>query len=217
MARAEKLAKASQSSILFRELETVVGVSGTTLQVLRGQGGTRATSHASGAMVLAGRPNWFSVQDPGSPSLQGITAPTNEPCVLANVLASPVVNIRTGAQWYCNPVSLVWSPGFNNPYLPLGNYGGTTSSVAGATAIAFPVTKISGTNAITSWTFTGNGAIGIAGAATANDTIAQFCVIPTGAFTTTATNNIGSAVTSVVGQEQCWQWSGTDGKWFVLQ
>jgi hypothetical protein len=200
-----------------RELETVTGVNGTIVQVIRGQGGTRAASHAAGAMVLAGHPNWFYVQDPGSLGVSGITAPSNEPCVLAAVVASPFVNIRTGAQWYCNPVSLVWTPGFNNPFLTTGQYGGTTASVAGATAIAFPVVKISGTNAITSFTFTGNGAIGLAGTATANvGSNGQFCIVPTGAFTTTATNNIGSAQTAVVGQEQCWQWSSTDGKWFVI-
>lgn len=199
------------------ELETVVGVNGSTLQVLRGQGGTRAVSHASGAMVLAGHPNWFYVADPGSLSLQGIVSPTSEPCVLANVVASPWVNIRTGLQWVCNPVMLIWQPGFGNPFLPQGAAMATVASVGGATNISFPFIKISGTNAITSFTFTGNGAVGVAGIATANSTMSSFCVNPTGAFTTVAGNNIGASITAVSGQLQCWYWDGTDGTWNPIQ
>jgi hypothetical protein len=91
----------------------------------------------------------------------------------------------------------------------------TVASVAGAQPIPGPVSKISGTNAITSFTFTGNGAIGLNGAATVNSSNgAEFCIIPTGVFTTTATNNIGAATTSIVGVEQCWVWNGPDGKWY---
>lgn len=200
------------------EAMLVVGITGTTLTVVRGVNGTVATPHSSGAMVLFGQPRFFYVQDPGSSAGNGPgSSPiSNVPCVLNNVVVSPWVNIRTGAQWYCNANSLVWTPGFNNPALPLGASQATVSSVAGATNVGGPVFKISGTNAITSWTFTGNQNIGIAGNATANSQTAQFCVIPTGAFTTTATNNIGAAITAVVGQEQCWQWNGPDGKWYVI-
>jgi hypothetical protein len=200
-----------------RELMTVVGVNGSNLTVLRGQGGTRATGHASGAMVLAGHPNWFYVADPGGISVQGITAPSSAPCVLSNVVVSPWVNIRTGLQWVCNPTSgvLTWQAGFGNPYNLYDDSMATVSSVAGATNISFPMITISGTNAITSFTFTGNGAIGVAGAATANQAISNFCVIPTGAFTTVVGNNIGSAQTAVVGQIMCWYWNGKNGTWLT--
>jgi hypothetical protein len=204
-----------------RELMQVVSVNGLVLQVQRGIGGTVATSHAAGAMVLAGRPQWFNVSDPataqglgGAPSSQGLTMPTNAPCVLANVVASPWVNIRTGAQWICSTTSLTWVAGFGNPFLPFSSSSATTASVAGATNIAFPMTKISGTNAITSWTFTGNGAIGVAGNATVNGATSSFCVIPTGAYTTVVGNNIGVATTGKVGAVQCWYWDGPDGKWY---
>ena len=203
-----------------REAMLVTGVNGTALTVVRGVAGTVATPHTSGAMVLFGPPRFFYTQDPGgvgSPGGMGFIS--NVPCILANVVVSPWVNIRSGAQWYCNPNSLTWQPGFNNPMLPMGASFATTASVAGATNIAGPVTKISGANAITSWTFTGNGAIGVAGsgtAATVNGQTSQFCVIPTGAFTTTATNNIGAATTAIVGNMQCWQWNGPDGKWYVI-
>lgn len=204
------------SLFVDREQMLVIGVNGTALTVVRGVNGTVATPHATLAMVLFGQPRFFYVQDPGglgSPGGSGYIS--NVPCVLANVVVSPWVNIRSGAQWYCNPTSLVWTPGFNNPLLPLGASFSTVASAAGAQAIPGPVSKISGTNAITSFTFTGNGNIGLNGAATANTQVGgQFCIIPTGAYTTTATNNIGAATTAVVGQMQCWTWNGPDGKWY---
>jgi hypothetical protein len=200
-----------------REQMRVTAVNGTQLTVVRGVNGTVATPHATGAMVLAGQSRFFYVQDPGGLGSQGPGgAPiSNVPCILNNVVVSPWVNIRTGAQWICNPTSLVWTPSFNNPLLPLGASFATVASVAGAQPIPGPVSKISGTNAITSFTFTGNGMIGLNGAATANTQVGgQFCIIPTGIYTTTATNNIGAATTAVVGIIQCWYWNGPDAKWY---
>jgi hypothetical protein len=200
-----------------REAMLVIGVNGTQLTVVRGANGTVATPHSTGAMVLAGQPRFFYVMDPGGIAGSGTGAGeiSNVPCVLANVVVSPWVNIRTGAQWYCASTSLVWTPGFNNPGLPLGASNATVASVAGATNVGGPVFKVSGTNAITSWTFTGNQNIGVNGAATANTQVGgQFCIIPTGAYTTTATNNIGAATTAVAGIVQCWYWNGPDGKWY---
>jgi hypothetical protein len=197
-----------------REEMLVIGVNGTALTVVRGINSTVATPHSNGAMVLFGPPRFFYVQDPGSSGIGGSASTSNVPCILNNVVVSPWVNIRNGTQWYCNAASLVWTPGFNNPALPLGASQATVASVAGATNVGGPVFKISGANAITSWTFTGNQNIGVAGAATVNSQTAQFCVIPTGAYTTTATNNIGAATTAVVGIMQCWQWNGPDGKWY---
>jgi hypothetical protein len=197
-----------------RELMTIVAINGLVAQVQRGQGGTVASPHAAGAMVLIGRAFWFYNQDPGANTAYPGGTPANVPCVVAQVLVSPYVNIRTGAQWVCSAASLTWQPGFGSPLLAQSSTMATTASVAGATNIAFPVTTISGTNAITSWTFTGNGAIGVAGNATANSETSSFCVIPSGAFTYTATNNIGSAGTAVVGQVQCWYWGGQAAKWY---
>jgi len=199
-----------------RELMQVVQVNGNVLQVQRGVGGTVATAHASGAMVLAGRAYWFNVSDPGvSSTPQGTNAPANSPCVLANVIASPWVNVRSGNQWVCNPNSLTWQAGFGSPYIAQNSAMATVASVAGATNVSFPTIKISGTNAITSWTFTGNGAIGVCGVATANSCMTSFSVIPTGTWTTTATNNIGAVISAVVGQVQVWNWNAVDGKWYV--
>jgi hypothetical protein len=197
-----------------KELMLVTAVNGTSLSVVRGVQGTAVTPHAAGAMVLAGRPYWFYNFDPGStPTVQSLIS--NAPCVLNNVVVSPWVNIRSGAQWICNPTSLVWTPGFNNSGLSTGASFSTVASVAGVQPIPGPVSKISGTNAITSFTFAGNGAIGLNGAATANSSAGgQFCIIPTGIYTTVAGNNIGAATTAIVGVIQCWTWNGPDGKWY---
>jgi len=199
-----------------REEMTVVSINGKQVNVLRGQNGTVAAPHSSGAMVLAGLPAWFYTFDPGAtPGAPGGVV-SNVTCVLNNVVVSPWVNVRTGYQWYCNPRNLTWTAGYNNPGLPLGDaFSGTaTASAAGAQAIVGPVMKISGTNAITSFTFAGNGNIGLAQGQAAG--YGQFCIIPTGAYTTTATNNIGAASTAVVGQLQCWIWNPTDAKFFLL-
>jgi hypothetical protein len=211
------LSQPSQTMLYVdREAMLVQAVNGLQLTVVRGYNGTVATPHSNGAMVLAGSQRFFYTNDPGGQN-NATGSIANVPCVLANVVASPWVNIRTGYQWYCNANSLVWTPGFNNPMLPLGASQATVASAAGAVNVGGPVFKVSGALAITSWTFTGNQNIGVAGAATANSQTAQFCIIPTGAFTTTATNNIGVAYAAVVGQESCWQWNGPDAKWYVIQ
>ena len=199
-----------------REEMYVIAVNGTTLTVVRGVNGTPASPHLTGAMVLAGKPFWFYAFDPG-----GTTAVpgyiSNTTCVLNNVVVSPWVNVRSGAQWICNPTSLTWQPGFNNPLLPMGASFATVASAA-ALAVPGPVFKVSGTATITSFTFAGNGAIGLNGNATANTQAGgEFCIIPTGVFLTTAGNNIGSSEAgAVVGSMQCWIWNGPDGKWYRL-
>ena len=182
-----------------RELMTVIGINqtstgtnGLALTVSRGQAGTRAVSHLSGATVYAGRPNWFYPNDPEGGS-----------CVLANIIATPRINIITGNQWICSSISLRWIPGFGNP----GNSGippGTSTavaSVAGLTTISGPLFHVTGTNAITGWTIPVGG-VG-----------APFCVIPDAIFTTTATNNIALASTAVVNKTLCFTWDDKNSKY----
>jgi hypothetical protein len=199
-----------------REQMKVTAVNGTALTVVRGVNGTSATPHASGAMVLFGPQRFFYTFDPGgTPTVQSLIS--NVPCVLNNVIVSPWVNIRSGFQWVCNPSTLVWTPGFNTPGQNTGGSFATVASVAGTTQINGPVFKVSGANAITAWGLTTNAATSNVGLNTgASSSGGQFCIIPTGAFTTTATNNIGSASTAVVGQIQCWVWNGTDSKFYLI-
>lgn len=166
----------------------VLAVSSTTVTVRRTNG--RAAAHASGAMVLiATAPNWFYSIDPVGT------------CTATSVFASPWVNIENGRQWLCSSKTGTWVAGWgNNAGSPQVLSATATASVGGATAIAGPVVEISGTNAITSFTMsTGWNGQG-------------FCVNPTGAFTTTATNNIAKASTAVASLALCFVYDAQAGK-----
>jgi hypothetical protein len=190
-----------------REAMAVVGIQGTTLQVVRGYNSTKAASHASGSMVLYGKQDWFYAYDPGSITSQGGAGVSGGgSCTVANQYAFPWLNVRTGAMWACSPTALTYVPWFNNPFSPLNSADfGTVASVAGATAVQGPFFRISGTNAITSFTLP----VGFNNSSVGSGT---FCVYPTGAFTTTATNNIASATTAVVGKTLCFTWDASTSK-----
>lgn len=80
------------------ELMYVQSVSGTTLTVLRGQGGSKPSPHASGAIVWIGKPVWFYAFSPSGA------------CAAANVVASPWVNVKTGSQFLCDSTTGIWLP-----------------------------------------------------------------------------------------------------------
>jgi hypothetical protein len=165
------------------EAVNVQSISGTTVCGSRGTNGNgRATAHISGASVLVATvPTWFVSVDP-----QGA-------CTTANLFASPRLNIQNGNQWLCSSQTLAWVPswGTANEFTAQLAFTTATASVAGATAINAPLVHISGALAITSFTM----GIGWNGQG--------FCVIPDGAFTTTATNNILKASTAVVNRPLC--------------
>lgn len=171
------------------EYLVVTAVNGTTLTVSRGQSGTRANSHASGATVLAGPPRAFYDVDPSGS------------CTAAQTAYTPYINILTGNQWLCSTVTTTWVPGFGNP----GNSGSpiaptaAVASVAGATTISGPLFHITGTEAITSFTLPVGFKQG-------------FCVIPDGAFTTVAGNNIAEATTADANQTLCFTYDPVTAK-----
>lgn len=71
------------------ELMLVKSVNSTTIGIVRGLHGTRATTHASGAIVYVGPPNYFSFNDRwGS-------------CTAANEIVLPVINTNNGDQFDC--------------------------------------------------------------------------------------------------------------------
>ncbi len=164
------------------ELVQVISINGNFVTVRRA---AKAVAHASGAMVLvATNANWFYSSEPtGS-------------CVLANTYVAPYLDVQTGRQYLCSASTLTWTAGWGTPQDGSQLLSGTaTASAAGATAIAGPVVEVSGTNAITSFTMS----VGWNGE--------PFVIIPTGAYTTTATNNIGKASTGVVQVQQAWVWN----------
>lgn len=180
---------AATPTYLYVEQEAmlVLGVSGTAVTVARGQNTTKAVGHPSGAMVLAGSPDWFSDQDPtGS-------------CVTATTKTAPHVNVLTGKEWLCSSITLSWVPGFGNTTVP-ARVTAAVASAAGLVTPSGPLFHITGALAITGF----NVPVGFA--------YGGFCVIPDGTFTTTTANNIAIASTAVVNKLLCYDWDDTNSK-----
>jgi hypothetical protein len=191
-------------------LNTVPG-STTIFNVERAQNGTRAAYHRSGAMVLLGvmTPQFGGAA--GSGGFQSVDPPIGGGCTNANIGLVPWVNVITGDQWLCSTVSNTWVPGFNNRLYPArASVTTPVASVAGTTTPSGPLFHITGTNAITAW------GIPVGCNATALGSC-QFTVIPDAAFTTTATNNIATAVTAVINLPIIWTWDATNSKFVSLQ
>ena len=199
-----------------RELLQVVSVNTTakTVTVLRGQGGSQAAPHASGAMVLAGPPAAFLNYDPegycGGATGTGFS-PSNPPQY------TPWVNQRTGAQWLCSSITHSWVPGFGNPGGSGNPISVTTAvaSVAGSTLPSGPLFHVTGTNAITGWTIP----VGCAATTTGG---CSFTVIPDAVFTWTAAGNIAVASSALPGgavvanHPIIFFWDAKNSKWLFI-
>lgn len=203
-------AASSSSTNLFidREQMRVTAVNGTALTVVRGVNGTVATPHASGAIVLFGPARFFYVQDPGGLGSPGGTGfVSNVPCILNNVVVTPWVNIRSGAQWLCSSITLTWVPGFNNGGAPIAAV--VTAAVASATTIVptGPLFHITGTVSMVNITTpVGCNATAVGGC--------QFTVICDGVCTWTAAGNIAVAAGTVVaGTSITFTWDAKNSKW----
>lgn len=191
-----------------REMMQVISVNGTVLTVVRGINGTVAASHRKGAMVLAGNPSWFYVNDPGGSG--GFSGTGGDSCVLANVVATPRVNVRTGAEWICSSISLTWVPGFQNPLVPVG--AGVTAAVAsaaGAITPSGPLFHVTGALAVTGF----NVPVGCNANTVATLGGCAFTIIPDGTFTWTTAGNIALAGTAVVNKALTFSWDATNKKW----
>lgn len=192
-----------QSAIYIdRELGYVQSInsSAKTVCVLRGMGGTLASSHASGTMVLAGSPNAFIDYDPA-----GYCGTSTPPNFMSPYQFTPWVNQRTSMQWLCSTVTKTWVPGFNNTSVP-AVVTTAVASVAGATLPSGPLFHVTGTNVITSWTVpVGCNATAAGGC--------SFTVIPDAVFTWTAAGNIALAGSAVVNKALTFTWDATNSKW----
>ena len=104
---------------LFGILQPITG-STTIFNVLRAQQGTKASPHASGAMVL------IQVITPqfggftGSGGFQPVDPPINGNCTAASTLVTPWVNVISSAQWLCSTITNTWVPGFQNGLAEVG-------------------------------------------------------------------------------------------------
>jgi hypothetical protein len=180
------------------ELMTVQSISSTTLTVRRTS--SRATAHATGAMVLvATAPNWFQQKDPRGA------------CTTASTYVTPWLNTTNGLQWLCSAKTLAWVPGWGNTSaIPQVSAATAVASVGGTTAVDGPLIHVSGTNAVTAWQPT----VGWYGQ--------PFCVYPDAAYTTTnggttvASTRViamgAAASTAVIGKIQCYTYDVTNAK-----
>lgn len=77
------------------EAMLVTGVSGTTVNVVRGASSTVASTHASGAVVWVATPNQlFTLSPQGS-------------CTAANTV-NPYINVLSGQFWFCDSTTGNW-------------------------------------------------------------------------------------------------------------
>jgi hypothetical protein len=166
----------------------VTATASTTISVRRGAAGTRARAHVSGAMVLAGQPDWFFSVDPGGS------------CTAAATLVTPYVNVMNGYEWLCSTITLGWVPGFNNPLPEAASTA--VASAAGKVTPSGPLFHVTGTSAITGF----NIPVGYNGG--------PICAIPDAIFTTTNANNIALGSTAVVSKALCWKYDGLASKTF---
>jgi hypothetical protein len=81
-----------------RELMRVSAVSGTTVTVQRGIGGTKQTSHVSGTKVWTGPANYFGPMDDAA----GVAEPVaGTPCTSTTLKVLPHIAVSTGRAWGC--------------------------------------------------------------------------------------------------------------------
>lgn len=165
----------------------VTAVSGTAVTAVGGQIGTKNVGHASGAMVLVGRPDWFATQAPSGS------------CVTANLYVTPIVNYLTGLQYLCSTITLGYVPGFQNTSVA-AQVTTAVASAAGLVTPSGPLFHITGSLAITGF----NIPVGYSHG--------PFCIIPDAAFTTTNANNIAIASTGVINKQLCYVYDGTNAK-----
>jgi hypothetical protein len=172
------------------ETMLVQSVNGTAISVARGRTGA-ASGWPLGATVFIGQPNWFRAYDPGGN------------CVTASTYIAPHVNVLTGAQFLCSPVTLTWVPSWNNPLVDAA--AAPTAAVASAAGLitpSGPLFHVTGTSAITGF----NIPLGFVGG--------SFTVIPDAIFTTTSANNIALASTAVVGKALRFTYDAVTAKFY---
>jgi len=172
------------------ELMAVLSVNGTYIGVERASSG-KQTGHTTSAVVWLGPANYFRPAGSGDPYGS---------CVQSNEINLPRISVDTANIMHCFATSAT-ATGQWGPLDPAAGttLGGTSASVAGAQPVLGTTYSISGTNAITSFLLPTGFAPG-----------ACLTIIPTAAFTTTATNNIAKASTAVANKTLFMCYDGTN-------
>lgn len=177
-----------------KEAMRVNSINGTTIYVQRGFQSV-ATSHLSGAKVWVGPASAYSAYVPSGSCTQNLIS-----YLPRIVLAGTAQNSNTGDGYTCWSTAAgtagTWGKLFPTPDV---YYGGTQASVAGTQIVTGTTFTVSGTNAISQITLPTGFPAG-----------ACFNIMPTGAFTATATGLILKASTAVanVTLTYCYNGSG---------
>lgn len=82
----------------YMDVVTVINSTAGLVRVVRGAGGTKSTSHNSGATVYVGAPNYFGGSAAGGAALSGDKLGS---CVAANEPYLPAININDGKIFQC--------------------------------------------------------------------------------------------------------------------
>jgi hypothetical protein len=106
------------------ELMAITAVSSTLITVQRGVNGTAAVGHASGAVIYAGLPTYFSAFDPSGP------------CTAVNETALPRIVPKSGSVYDCKDSEWVlYARGGIREYSMGRTDGGTTYTSSGAITV----------------------------------------------------------------------------------
>jgi len=177
----------------------------------RGYLGTQAAPHPSGDMVLISNAYQTNVQYGANPMPSGFfqqDPPIGGGCTAANIPTTPWVNILTGAQWLCSPITGTWVPGFQNPWaIDSASQTATVPAAAGTVTPTGPLFVISGAGAITGFVVPiGCNATAVGGC--------SFTVIAAAGstWTWTAAGNIMTAGTGTPGHTFTFTWSASLSK-----
>lgn len=179
-------------------LRVVALVSGTTYSVQRGQGSSRQTAHASGAVV------WIGPLRNG-PFIPGAIPETSEVsggCTQANESYTARIYIVSGNRYTCMGIAPAgqWAL-VSSPHRPV--LGAVVASPAGLLTPSGTVFHISGTNAITGFVLPPGWGSGMC-----------LTIIPDAAFTTTNATNVAIASTGVTSKAMFQCWDDTTTKWY---
>lgn len=190
-----------------RELMQVISVNaaGKNVCVLHGQGGSQASAHAVGTMVLAGPPGAFFNYNPegfcGGTNVAQIGSSQSNPPQF-----NPWVNQTQGTTWICSTITNTWTPGFVNLF---GETNVPTTAVTSAATIVptGPLFHITGTVSMVNITTpVGCNATAVGGC--------QFTAICDAVCVWTAAGNISVASGTVVaGSSITFTWDAKNSKW----
>lgn len=181
-------------ALIDKEIVQVRTVSSTTIGILRGMNGTRATPHINAAPVTVGPPSAFYSNIPAGQCQR--TLLTYVPYVVGG---GPGLGAEVGGMYDCLGVTTAgqWVLVNGNGAPTLGSTVASPNGVLTPTGTYF---KVSGTNAITGITAPAGLGVGF-----------TLAIEPTGIFTWTAAGNITLAGTAVVAKVLYFTWNGA--KW----